>query len=193
MKRHRNNLGGERMTAEEEQQLRERAYSIWEQEGRPHGRDLEHRRRAEAEIAAERSRGRPTAATETADIPARSSGVMVEQFPGDTGKRSDDGRGGITTARKAAEALFMARPKFPEELTPEASAPARKPRVLPIVPAARAHDEELEPSSPKQTPKIARPQFARIRTLVRYGMTARQVAEVYGVPLGEIERILRVT
>jgi len=122
---------------------------------------------------------------------------MVEQFPGDTGTRSqqhlgDDQREGITTARKAAEALFTATPKVPEEL-PEGSAPARKPRVLPIVPAAPAHHEELEPSSPKQTPKIARPQFARIRTLVRYGMTARQVAEVYGVPLGEIERILRVT
>src|SRR5215208_2489737 len=145
------------MTVEEEQQLRERAYSIWEQEGRPHGRDLDHRLRAEAEIAAERSRGRPTAATETADIPARSSGVMVEQFPGDTEKRSQhhlrgDHREGLTTARKAAEALFTARPKVAEELTPESSAPARKPRVLPIVPAAPAHDEELEPSSPKQTP-----------------------------------------
>jgi hypothetical protein len=186
------------MTAEEEQQLRERAYSIWEQEGRPHGRDLEHRRRAEAEIAAERSRGRLRAATEMIEAPARSSGVMVEQFPGDTGKRSqhdlrDDQREGITIARKAAEALFTARPKVPEELTPEGSAPARKPRVLPIVPAAPGRDEELEKSSsPKQTSKIARPQFARIRTLVRYGMTARQVAEVYGVALGEIERILRV-
>jgi hypothetical protein len=39
--------------------------------------------------------------------------------------------------------------------------------------------------------KIARSQFARIRILVRYGMTVRQVAEVYGVDLGEIERILR--
>ena len=186
------------MTAEEEQQLRERAYSIWEQEGRPHGRDLEHRRRAEAEIAAERSRGRLTAATEMIEAPARSSGVMVEQFPGDMGKRSPhhlrgDQREGITTARKVAEALFTATPKVPEEL-PEGSAPARKPRVLPMVPAAPAHDEELvKPSSPKQTPKIARPQFARIRTLVRYGMTAHQVAEVYGVALGEIERILRVT
>ena len=186
------------MTAEEEQQLRERAYSIWEQEGRPHGRDLEHRRRAEAEIAAERSRGRLTAATEMIEAPARSSGVMVEQFPGDMRKRSPhhlrgDQREGITTARKVAEALFTATPKVAEESTPEGSAPARKPRVLPIVPAASADDEELEPSSPKQTPKIARPQFARIRTLVRYGMTVRQVAEIYGVPLGEIERILRVT
>src|SRR5215213_897187 len=74
-------LGGKKMTVEEEQ-LRQRAYSIWEQEGRPHGRDLDHRLRAEAEIAAEKSRDRRTAATETAEISARSSGVMVEQFPG---------------------------------------------------------------------------------------------------------------
>src|SRR5438045_5792834 len=142
-------LAGERMTVKEEQQIRERAYSIWEQEGRPHGRDRDHRLRAEAEIAAEKSRDRPTAATEIAEIPARSSGVMVEQFPGDTGKRAqqhlrDNGPGGITTARKAAEALFKAKPKLPEELTWEGSAPARKPRVLPIVPAAPARDEELE-------------------------------------------------
>src|SRR5215208_2256927 len=167
------------MTVEEEQQIRERAYSIWEQEDRSHGRDLDHRLRAEAEIAAERSRGRPTAGTETAEIPARSSGVMVEQFPGDTGTRSqqhlrDVRREGLTAARKAAEALFTATPTVAEESTPEGSAPARKPRVLPIVPAAAADDEELEPSSPKQTPKLARPQFARIRTLVRYGMTLRQ-------------------
>ena len=49
------------MTAEEEQQIRDRAYSIWEQEGRPHGRDVDHRLRAEAEIAADRSRGGTTA------------------------------------------------------------------------------------------------------------------------------------
>src|SRR5437868_11039500 len=50
-------LAGERMTVGEEQRIRERAYSIWEQEGRPHGRDLDHRLRAEAKIAAERGRG----------------------------------------------------------------------------------------------------------------------------------------
>jgi hypothetical protein len=35
------------------------------------------------------------------------------------------------------------------------------------------------------------PHLPRIRTWVRYGMTARQVAEVYGVAVGEIERIVR--
>lgn len=33
-----------------EQQIRERAYAIWEEEGRPDGRDLDHWHRAEAEI-----------------------------------------------------------------------------------------------------------------------------------------------
>jgi hypothetical protein len=33
--------------------------------------------------------------------------------------------------------------------------------------------------------------FACIRAWVRYGMTASQVAEVYGVAVSEIERILK--
>jgi hypothetical protein len=35
-----------------EQAIRERAYAIWEQEGRPDGKDLDHWLRAEAEIIA---------------------------------------------------------------------------------------------------------------------------------------------
>jgi hypothetical protein len=33
-----------------EQAIRERAYAIWEEEGRPDGKDLDHWLRAEAEI-----------------------------------------------------------------------------------------------------------------------------------------------
>src|SRR4051794_39899816 len=54
------------MTAEEEHRIRERAYFMWEQEGRPRGRELDHRLRAEAEIAGERLRGSITALTDTA-------------------------------------------------------------------------------------------------------------------------------
>jgi DUF2934 family protein len=160
------------MTAGEEQQIRERAYSIWEQEGRPHGRDVDHRLRAEAEIAAERSRG----------------GATAQQ-------RQDDRE----RLAKAAEALFkpsgqqVIEPSRREDAAPKAG-PARKPRVLPSLPKACAPREELEgarSSKPQMMPKIARSQFARIRTLVRYGMTARQVAEVYGVAVGDIERILQ--
>ena len=38
------------MPDEREQAIRERAYAIWEQEGRPDGKDLEHWLRAEAEF-----------------------------------------------------------------------------------------------------------------------------------------------
>ena len=63
-----------------------------------------------------------------------------------------------------------------------------------ISPAVPVHHEGREtPAAPEpQTMrKIPRSQFVRIRTLVKYGMTAAQVAEVYGVDAGEIARILR--
>ena len=47
-----------------EQRISERAYAMWEQEGRPHGKHLEHWERAKALVAAEqlalRTRGRIT-------------------------------------------------------------------------------------------------------------------------------------
>jgi hypothetical protein len=49
----------------DEKAIRERAYHIWEAEGRPHGRDREHWERASREIGAEagkRSRKPATAA-----------------------------------------------------------------------------------------------------------------------------------
>jgi len=51
---------------EREEKIRERAFRIWEEEGRPHGRHAEHWRRAESEVAEERVRthathGRPMA------------------------------------------------------------------------------------------------------------------------------------
>ena len=36
-----------------QQAIQERSYSIWEREGRPHGRHLEHWEQAEAELRAE--------------------------------------------------------------------------------------------------------------------------------------------
>jgi hypothetical protein len=104
------------MTAEEEEQIRERAYSIWEQEGRPHGRDVDHRLRAEAEIAGERSRG----------------GITAHQHQ----VRGDD-RERLT---KAAEALFTPNRQVTEQSIREGAAQTggsvRKPRVLAISPPA---------------------------------------------------------
>jgi hypothetical protein len=98
----------------------------------------------------------------------------------------------ITRARQAAEALFTAKPPVSRPSvadTPPIDQAARKPRVLGIVPTAPAQ----EPVRPEQrTPSaIPRSQFARIRALVKYGMTVAQVAGVYGVAVGDVERILR--
>lgn len=160
------------MTAEEEQRIRERAYAIWEREGRPHGRDLDHRLRAEAEIAAERAH----------------SGVTAPQ----PDVRGDDRQ----RLARAAEALFTPKQRVTDQSTKEsatAGEPVRKPRVLSNLKSS-VHQEELKTppdAKPETAATIDRSQFARIRTLVRYGMTARQVAELYGVAVREIERILR--
>ena len=103
----------------------------------------------------------------------------------------------ITRARQKAEALFTSKPPVSGPSVP-ASPPAdqslRKPRVLrTISPVAPVRHEELETPvnpEPHTTPEIPASDFARIRTWVKYGMTVSQVAKVYGVVAGEIERIL---
>ena len=65
-------------------------------------------------------------------------------------------------------------------------------RALGIIPPPAPARRDL-PQRPVAPPPdgIQRSQFARIRTLVKYGMTVAQVAEVYRVSVGEIERLLR--
>jgi hypothetical protein len=65
--------------------------------------------------------------------------------------------------------------------------------------SAKAAEAET-PALPKPTrlrrtvrreTRIPASQFGRIRTLTSYGMTQAQVAELYGVSVDEIERIVR--
>jgi hypothetical protein len=109
----------------------------------------------------------------------------------------DDDRERITRARQAAETLFTAKPPVSGPSGPDtasADPPARKPRVLQIIPPPAIRVEEVKaPASPEpQTmPTIPQSHFPRIRTWVKYGMTVSQVAKVYGADLDAIERILR--
>jgi hypothetical protein len=110
----------------------------------------------------------------------------------------DDDREQIMSARRATEALFMPKPQVTErtvlERLPPADPSARKPRVLPILSPTSIRHEEIEApiSSKRQTvPDIPAKKFARIRALVKYGMTVAQVAELYGVPVEAIKPILR--
>jgi hypothetical protein len=108
--------------------------------------------------------------------------------------RSDD-RELIIRARQAAEALFKSNPSIKTLAVPEtrpADQTARKPRVLQIIsPPLSVRRAEPERSvMPPSTREIPRSQFGRIRAWVKYGMTAGQVAQVYGVAVSEIERVL---
>ena len=65
--------------------------------------------------------------------------------------------------------------------------------MLAVAPVASVPENAKTPviPEPQATREIARSQFARIRTLVKYGMTVAQVAELYGAAVDKIERILR--
>ena len=110
--------------------------------------------------------------------------------------RRDD-REQIRKARQEAEALFTSRRPIGQASAPNpsrsADQSARKPRILRALPTASVrHEEGNVPvgSKARMTPEIPTSQFARIRAWAKYGMTAAQVAAVYGVAVGVIERIL---
>jgi hypothetical protein len=109
----------------------------------------------------------------------------------------DHDRERITNARRAAEELFRPKPQASRETVSDALAPGeqppRKPRILAISPAVPIPAAAVETPVTRKppAPKIPASRFARIRTWVRYGMTASDVAQVYGVAVEEIERILQ--
>ena len=118
----------------------------------------------------------------------------------------------IDRARQNAEDLFKPRPQPPPADAPAASTgnsasppdqqARRQPRIFripPVVPMSAAKREA--PAGPKavrrqrtvrrETGSIPASQFGRVRALASYGMTQAQVAELYGVSIDEIERIIR--
>jgi hypothetical protein len=111
--------------------------------------------------------------------------------------RGDD-RERMTSARQAAEALFTPKRQVTERPVPASVPPsepsARKPRVLRALPPAPSrHDQDEAParSEERMTTEIPISICANSRMGGEYGMTAAQVAAVYGVAVGAIERILR--
>ena len=120
-------------------------------------------------------------------------------------------REGINRARQIAEDLFKpkqqtARADVPTSVPNDASSaetqPRRQPRIFAIPPAVSKGTAKVEPAAePKQirrratakreTREIPVSQFGRVRALTNYGMTHAQVAELYGVAVDEIDRIIR--
>jgi hypothetical protein len=120
-----------------------------------------------------------------------------------------DSRGSINQAREAAEALFKPRRSQLPIQTPTAAPNGaaasgqpvpRQPRIFTTMPdaiigedqreaVARPNEKARRTSRTHET--IARSDHGRIRALVQYGMTPEQVAAVYGVRVGRIERVIR--
>jgi hypothetical protein len=114
----------------------------------------------------------------------------------------------IDRVRQEAENLFRPKQAAPHTEAAEVNGssatdlhPPRQPRVFripPVVPMAEA--KSVVPTArvraPRQrierrkTHKIPASQFGRVRALAGYGMTCTQVAELYGVGIDEVERIL---
>ena len=117
---------------------------------------------------------------------------------------SPSGHDDINRARQAAEALFVPKRHIENPIRPDGAGSAqqdqRKPRILSAVreqqPAIQT--AQREPNTPSLQHKTGRPrkrvpasQLARVRTWLKYGMTIHQAADVYGVSVSEIERILQ--
>ena len=110
----------------------------------------------------------------------------------------DDDRERVARARQTAEALFTPKLQVAEPTVsgslPPGDPPVRKPRVLGISSPPSPRREAVEPpvsADQRIMPEVPPSQFARIRSWVKYGMTPAQVAKVYGVSAGDIERIIR--
>jgi hypothetical protein len=132
--------------------------------------------------------------------------VLTDRYS--VGGRDDRER--IDGARQAAEALFKPKrdvapaagvtPTLNSLASAEQQAP-RRPRIIPVqlAPPMSAVNAE-PPTEPKpegknavaeqRMPRILPSQFGRVRALTRYGMTRAQVAELYGVLIDEVERII---
>jgi len=113
----------------------------------------------------------------------------------------------INRARQAAEDLFKppqqaASPELASLPNGASAGPQarRQPRVFTLpprpLPSAKAEPPpEPKPTRRKKAPRrhtdaIASSQLGRVRALANYGMTRAQVAELYGVTIEEIDRIV---
>lgn len=100
--------------------------------------------------------------------------------------------------RKLAEALFKPKPPRTGEnhpAEPVAATPqyvTRAPRILNVSQSVPNSRTRPNVSQPREKQELGIPQSAhnRIRTLATYGMTIRQVADLYDVDKSEIERIV---
>jgi len=105
-----------------DERIRRRAYEIWEREGRPHGRDEEHWRQAEAELAGGAPGVPRTGRVGRQKAAAAEGGGAHEQAAGDP-----DGGGAPAAMTHAPRTGRVGRQKA-AGMSGEAAEPAKRPR-----------------------------------------------------------------
>jgi hypothetical protein len=98
----------------------------------------------------------------------------------------------ISRARHAAEALFAPKRQAPEPV-PSTEQTVRAPRILRASPVRKSIEPVQVPArqeAPAPLVQIPASHVARIRAWLKYGMTFAQVADLYGVVVGDVERAL---
>jgi hypothetical protein len=120
-----------------------------------------------------------------------------------------DDREQVNKAREAAESLFKPNkqverseapptgPMTPSQIEQPAPRPPRifaRPSTMPVTDATVVPSTDPKPGPgravSKRRAKIPAAQHDRVRTLVMYGMTPDEVADLYGVPVDVVERIV---
>ena len=115
----------------------------------------------------------------------------------------------MNRARQNAEDLFKPRQQTiraevptsaPDTASSAEPQPRRQPRIFtsqPQMPTSAAISPPTEPKPirrravvRRETREILASQLGRVRALTNYGMTREQVAELYGVAVDEVERII---
>ena len=138
------------------------------------------------------------------------SGVSLLPTDWQTASTRND-RERINRTRQNAEDLFKPRQQptradlltsAPNDAPSAEHQPRRQPRIFTIRPVAPMNTTKVEPAAAakqirrkavvrREIRELPVSQFGRVRALTSYGMTRVQVAELYGVTVDEIEKIIR--
>ncbi|WP_306752424.1 DUF2934 domain-containing protein [Paracoccus actinidiae] len=138
------------------QKVRERAHALWEQAGRPHGKDAAHWAQAEQEIAAENDAQSSAPAGKSTARRGRKPGLSADQAEADApkAKRGRAAKSEIEVLAKAPNTTRGRRPKVVPAAGTEQVKVARGRRPKATAEVAAAADRENAPAAAaNQMPK----------------------------------------
>ncbi len=121
----------------DEDRIRRKAFELWEAEGRPHGRDLDHWEQAREIIATEDSYASTLLPRETGAEEPVEPAVAVESL-GDLPNLTDQGKDPLTDVAREPEVTYEPSPAAAFSQPAPAAAPARPAPEAPTAPVKKS-------------------------------------------------------